>query len=89
MLEQPDPLLRFPQLRLLAGPDRTPSSRSAWVNQFCRHDSEIPKSAAMSYGDQQLRRTTLNGCPLPHDKAAGPDKASQRVGCKQPFAEAA
>src|SRR5215207_7392483 len=32
----------------LVGPERTPSSRSAWVIQFVRHDSEIPKSAAMS-----------------------------------------
>jgi putative transposase len=30
-------------------PARVPSSRSAWVIQFVRHDSEIPKSAATSF----------------------------------------
>jgi Helix-turn-helix domain len=39
---------RFSACSSLDGPRRVPSSRSAWVIQFVRHDSAIPKSAAMS-----------------------------------------
>jgi hypothetical protein len=37
---------RFSACSSLDGPGRLPASRSAWVIQFVRHDSEILKSAA-------------------------------------------
>jgi hypothetical protein len=51
LLEQPDPPAGFAQVRVLRGgrPGLDPSSTSAAFIQFVRHDSLIPKSAAICF----------------------------------------